>query len=78
MRTWGVKRLTDRMRDFPSHYFLETRESPTQSWQFSSRDNDLDVMKVRFEYHAERLTKPGQSVKLTDAAGNVILEKTNP
>jgi len=47
----------------PGEYFLERREKPDGQWELSSRDNDLDVMRIRFAYWKDHC-KPGQGVRL--------------
>lgn len=58
----------------PGEYFLEFRLG-SGSWSALSRDNDLDVMKIRFAYQVDTLGT-GNSVRLVDWHGKVLMEKS--
>lgn len=57
---------------YPGEYFLEYRLG-SGSWSALSRDNDLDVMKIRFAYQVDTLGT-GNSVRLVDWRGKVLKE----
>jgi len=59
----------------PGEYFLERREKPDGNWELSSRDNDLDVMRIRFGYWKEQST-PGQGVRLFAPDCSLVEEYT--
>ena len=48
---------------YPGEYFLERRDKLDGKWELSSRDNDVDVMRTRFEYW-KSIATPGQGVRL--------------
>lgn len=60
---------------FPGCWFLEHRAKPDGNFALLSRDNDDEVMRLRYDYQAERL-KVGQTVRLYRPDGTVAAEKT--
>lgn len=59
---------------YPGEYFIERRWKPDAQWEFVYRDNDVDVMRTRYDYIVAELAVVGTGVRLISPACEIVAE----